>query len=180
MRLVSSNVDLNTWRAIGTRNGGEAVVVERAARHRHLDRALGLSELDRSDAARCFVVAELAVDWSLVVGRTFEDGTEARLRGRVTREGRFRGKYSSDAGQVKVRGRVRGRRLRLDSLWVNLLRPGGSHSGHIHPHSVVSGTVYIAVPQGSGALKLEVDTFIVLTDSETWAGPHAGRSVAVR
>ena len=48
-----------------------------------------------------------------------------------------------------------GRRLKLDSLWVNLLRPGGAHSGHIHPHSVVSGTVYVAVPPGAGALKLE-------------------------
>jgi uncharacterized protein (TIGR02466 family) len=48
-----------------------------------------------------------------------------------------------------------GRRLKLDSLWVNLLKPGGAHSGHIHPHSVVSGTIYVAVPPGSGALKLE-------------------------
>jgi uncharacterized protein (TIGR02466 family) len=48
-----------------------------------------------------------------------------------------------------------GRRLKLDSLWVNLLRPGGSHSGHIHPHSVVSGTLYVAVPPGAGALKIE-------------------------
>ena len=48
-----------------------------------------------------------------------------------------------------------GRRLKLDSLWVNVLKPGGAHSGHIHPHSVVSGTVYIAVPPGAGALKLE-------------------------
>ncbi|HCB75629.1 MAG TPA: hypothetical protein DEP91_05570 [Sphingomonas bacterium] len=48
-----------------------------------------------------------------------------------------------------------GRRLKLDSLWVNVLKPGGTHSGHIHPHSVVSGTVYVAVPPGSGALKLE-------------------------
>jgi len=48
-----------------------------------------------------------------------------------------------------------GRRLRLDSLWVNLLKGGGAHSGHIHPNSVVSGTVYVAVPPGSGALKLE-------------------------
>jgi len=47
------------------------------------------------------------------------------------------------------------RRLRLDSLWVNLLKGGGAHSGHIHPHSIVSGTVYVAVPPGSGALKLE-------------------------
>lgn len=48
-----------------------------------------------------------------------------------------------------------GRRLKLDSLWVNILKPGGHHSAHIHPHSIVSGTVYIAVPPGAGALKLE-------------------------
>ena len=48
-----------------------------------------------------------------------------------------------------------GRRLKLDSLWVNVLKPGGTHSGHIHPHSIVSGTVYVTVPPGAGALKLE-------------------------
>lgn len=48
-----------------------------------------------------------------------------------------------------------GRKLRLDSLWVNLMKPGGTHSGHIHPHSVVSGTFYVSVPPGSGGLKLE-------------------------
>jgi uncharacterized protein (TIGR02466 family) len=48
-----------------------------------------------------------------------------------------------------------GRKPKLDSLWVNVLKPGGSHSGHIHPHSIVSGTVYVATPPGSGALKLE-------------------------
>ncbi len=48
-----------------------------------------------------------------------------------------------------------GRRLKLDSLWVNVLKRGGAHSGHIHPHSAVSGTVYIETPPGSGALKLE-------------------------
>ncbi len=48
-----------------------------------------------------------------------------------------------------------GRKLVLDSMWVNLLKPGGSHSGHIHPHSVLSGTVYVAAPPGASALKLE-------------------------
>lgn len=48
-----------------------------------------------------------------------------------------------------------GKRLKLDSLWANVLKPGGSHSGHLHPHSVVSGTLYVAVPPGSGALRLE-------------------------
>ena len=46
-------------------------------------------------------------------------------------------------------------RLRLDSLWVNVLKPGATHSGHIHPHSVISGTIYVAVPPGASALKLE-------------------------
>ena len=48
-----------------------------------------------------------------------------------------------------------GKKLKLDSIWVNVLKPGGTHSGHIHPHSIVSGTLYIAVPPGSGSLKLE-------------------------
>jgi uncharacterized protein (TIGR02466 family) len=48
-----------------------------------------------------------------------------------------------------------GRRVKLDSLWVNVLKPGGAHSGHIHPNSVISGTVYVETPPGAGALKLE-------------------------
>lgn len=47
------------------------------------------------------------------------------------------------------------RRPKLDSLWINVLKPGGAHSGHIHPHSAISGTVYVSVPPGSGALRLE-------------------------
>jgi uncharacterized protein (TIGR02466 family) len=48
-----------------------------------------------------------------------------------------------------------GRKLKLDSLWANVLHGGGGHSGHIHPHSVVSGTVYVALPPGSQGLRLE-------------------------
>jgi len=47
------------------------------------------------------------------------------------------------------------RRPRLDSLWVNLLKSGGHHSGHIHPHSILSGTLYVNVPSGSGAIRFE-------------------------
>jgi len=46
-------------------------------------------------------------------------------------------------------------RLRLDSLWVNILKPGAAHSGHIHPHSVISGTAYVSVPKGASSLRLE-------------------------
>ena len=48
-----------------------------------------------------------------------------------------------------------GRKPRLDSLWVNLLKAGGHHSGHIHPHSMISGTFYVEVPASSGAIRFE-------------------------
>ena len=48
-----------------------------------------------------------------------------------------------------------GKPLALDSLWINILPPGGVHTSHIHPHSVVSGTYYVTVPDGASALKLE-------------------------
>ena len=48
-----------------------------------------------------------------------------------------------------------GRKPKLDSLWANVLRPGGAHSGHLHPHSIVSGTFYVAVPEGAGAIRFE-------------------------
>jgi uncharacterized protein (TIGR02466 family) len=47
------------------------------------------------------------------------------------------------------------RKPKLDSLWVNLLKSGGQHSGHIHPHSIVSGTFYVEAPAGSGAIRFE-------------------------
>jgi uncharacterized protein (TIGR02466 family) len=46
-------------------------------------------------------------------------------------------------------------KLALDSLWVNILPPGGVHTSHIHPHSVVSGTYYVTIPDGASALKFE-------------------------
>jgi uncharacterized protein (TIGR02466 family) len=38
---------------------------------------------------------------------------------------------------------------------VNILPEGGYHAAHIHPHSVISGTFYAAVPAGASALRLE-------------------------
>lgn len=48
-----------------------------------------------------------------------------------------------------------GRRLVLDSIWINVLEKGGAHSGHIHPNCVISGTFYVAVPPGAGAIRFE-------------------------
>ena len=47
------------------------------------------------------------------------------------------------------------RTLKCDSLWINILGEGGMHASHIHPHSVISGTTYVAMPEGTSALKLE-------------------------
>ena len=47
------------------------------------------------------------------------------------------------------------RQLRLDSLWVNHLPVNGHHRAHIHPHSVISGTLYVEVPKGSGSIAFE-------------------------
>lgn len=48
-----------------------------------------------------------------------------------------------------------GGKLAMDSFWVNILPEGGYHAAHIHPHSVISGTFYVAVPKGAAALRLE-------------------------
>ena len=48
-----------------------------------------------------------------------------------------------------------GRKLKLEDLWINILPQGGTHSSHLHPHSVISGTTYVAMPEGASALKLE-------------------------
>ena len=45
--------------------------------------------------------------------------------------------------------------LKLEDIWINILPQGGTHASHIHPHSVISGTTYVAMPEGASALKLE-------------------------
>jgi uncharacterized protein (TIGR02466 family) len=47
------------------------------------------------------------------------------------------------------------RRLALDSLWINVLKPGGFHTAHIHPLSILSGTYYVRVPEGASAIRYE-------------------------
>ena len=45
--------------------------------------------------------------------------------------------------------------LVVEDIWINILPEGGTHSSHIHPHSVISGTTYVSMPDGASALKLE-------------------------
>ena len=48
-----------------------------------------------------------------------------------------------------------GKELKLEDIWINILPEGGMHASHIHPHSVISGTTYVAMPASTSALKLE-------------------------
>ena len=45
--------------------------------------------------------------------------------------------------------------LVLNGLWINILPEGGIHTGHIHPNSVISGTTYVSMPDGTSAIKFE-------------------------
>jgi uncharacterized protein (TIGR02466 family) len=47
------------------------------------------------------------------------------------------------------------RKLKLDSLWVNVMEKDAVHAPHIHPHAVISGSYYVTVPPGSGAIRFE-------------------------
>ena len=48
-----------------------------------------------------------------------------------------------------------GHKLKLDSLWINVMDKGAVHAPHLHPHSVIRGTYYVTVPPGSGAIRFE-------------------------
>ena len=45
--------------------------------------------------------------------------------------------------------------LKLEDIWINILPEGGIHTGHLHPHSVISGTTYVSMPEGTSAIKFE-------------------------
>jgi len=47
------------------------------------------------------------------------------------------------------------KKLRLEDIWINILPQGGIHTAHIHPHSVISGTTYVAMPKDASAIKFE-------------------------
>ena len=50
---------------------------------------------------------------------------------------------------------LEGRDLNLEDLWINILAEGGNHSAHLHPNSVISGTIYVSMPKNTSAIKFE-------------------------
>jgi uncharacterized protein (TIGR02466 family) len=50
---------------------------------------------------------------------------------------------------------LRGGKPVCDSLWVNVLPQGGSHTSHLHTNAVLSGTYYVTAPEGSSPVVFE-------------------------
>lgn len=48
-----------------------------------------------------------------------------------------------------------GAQLGMTDCWVNMMPKGVTHSSHLHPLSVISGTYYVRVPKGAPGLKFE-------------------------
>ncbi|MBL7662137.1 hypothetical protein JNK13_05235 [bacterium] len=46
-------------------------------------------------------------------------------------------------------------KLTMGDCWVNIMPAQVSHSFHIHPQSVISGTYYVAVPKGAAGIRFE-------------------------
>jgi uncharacterized protein (TIGR02466 family) len=67
------------------------------------------------------------------------------------------------------------RKLALDSLWINVMEKGGVHTAHIHPHSVISGTYYVAIPKGASAIKFEDPRLAMMMAAPT-RNPNAPRA----
>jgi uncharacterized protein (TIGR02466 family) len=45
--------------------------------------------------------------------------------------------------------------LSMSTCWVNIMEEGCTHSLHIHPQSIISGTFYLKVPNKSSAIRFE-------------------------
>lgn len=70
---------------------------------------------------------------------------------------------------------TRGLRPIVDSIWINVLEPGGTHTGHIHPNSIISGTLYVDVPDGASAIRFEdprLGLMMAAPPRKPRAGPH--------
>lgn len=65
-------------------------------------------------------------------------------------------------------------KLALDSMWINVMEKGGVHTAHIHPHSVISGTYYVAIPKGASAIKFEDPRLAMMMAAPT-KKPNAAR-----
>ncbi len=50
---------------------------------------------------------------------------------------------------------IKAKALQMNNCWINVMPPGSSHTAHLHPHSVISGSFYVDVPSKASAIKFE-------------------------
>lgn len=50
---------------------------------------------------------------------------------------------------------IKPKALRMQNCWVNIMSKNVTHSMHLHPLSVISGTYYLKIPKGASGLKFE-------------------------
>jgi uncharacterized protein (TIGR02466 family) len=62
---------------------------------------------------------------------------------------------------------LQGRKLRLDSLWINVMHKGAAHAPHLHPHLAVSRTYNVTVPKKIGAVRFEDPRFAMMMAAPT-------------
>lgn len=73
--------------------------------------------------------------------------------------------------------------LKMSSCWVNIMPMDVSHSMHLHPLSVISGTYYVQVPKKSSAIKFEdprLDAFMASPPRTSNAKLHNRRHHSVQ
>ncbi len=78
---------------------------------------------------------------------------------------------------------MRGLEPQVDSIWINVLEHGGSHTGHIHANSVISGTLYVDVPEGASAIQFEDPRLAMMMAApprKARAAPHNRQFVYVQ
>lgn len=67
------------------------------------------------------------------------------------------------------------KRLKMTDCWVNIMPRSVTHSLHLHPQSVFSGTYYVATPPGCPGLRLEdprLDRFMAAPPRKDAARPE--------
>lgn len=73
--------------------------------------------------------------------------------------------------------------LQLSTCWVNIMPAGVSHTSHLHPLSVISGTYYVETPAGGGDLKFEdprLEAFMASPPRKATASESNRRHVRVK
>jgi uncharacterized protein (TIGR02466 family) len=84
-------------------------------------------------------------------------GSLADLWDQIPLFARLKGIIERHAGRFarELHWELRGGKPLCDTMWVNVLPEGGSHSSHLHTNAVLSGTYYVTAPEGAGPIVFE-------------------------